>query len=70
MPKLRLMFSLVSRPFWCPMTMTETPPSRAQPPTIGRVVPVEPVAVQLDEVGEDGAEVVEACTAGGGGGPP
>ena len=65
MPKLRLRFSLVSRPFWCPMTMTDTPASRAQPPTIGRVVHVEAVAVELDEVGEDGAEIVERVRTAG-----
>ena len=36
----------------------------------GGVVAVEPVAVQLDEVGEDGAEVVEGVADAGGGGPP
>ncbi len=53
----------MSRPFWWPITITEVPPSRAQPPTIDGIVAVEPVAVELDEVGEDGAEVVERVRA-------
>jgi hypothetical protein len=34
MPKLRRRFSFVSRPRWCPMIMTVSPSSRAQPPMI------------------------------------
>jgi len=34
MPKLRTIFSLVSRPFWWPITITGSPLKRAMPPTI------------------------------------
>src|SRR6266446_6831232 len=34
MPKLRRIFSLVSRPFWWPMTTQGALPKRARPPTI------------------------------------
>ena len=70
MPKLRLRFSLVSRPFWWPMTMTDWPPEPRPAADDRGIVAVEPVAVQLDEVGEDGAEIVEGVAAGGDGGPP
>ena len=33
-PKLRTMFSLVFRPFWCPSTITGRSSSLAQPPTM------------------------------------
>src|SRR2546422_22881 len=36
MPKLRAIFSLVSRPFWWPITMQGVPLKRAKPPTIER----------------------------------
>ena len=64
-PKLRFRFSLVSRPFWWPITITETPASRAQPPTTAGSSQIEAIAVQLDEVGEDGAEIVEGVRAAG-----
>ena len=65
MPKLRLRFSFVSRPFWCPTTMTDTPAKPRPPADDRRVVHVEAVAVELDEVGEDGAEIVEGVRPAG-----
>jgi len=53
MPKLRAIFSRVSRPFWWPMTTIPCPSNRAQATDDRRVVPVEPVAVELDEVLEE-----------------
>src|SRR5688572_6301361 len=39
MPKLRAIFSRVSRPFWWPMTTTERPSKRASPPTMAASSP-------------------------------
>src|SRR6267378_4342551 len=50
MPKLRAIFSLVSRPFWWPITAQGAPLKRARPPTI---------AVQLLEVREERLHIVE-----------
>src|SRR5688500_1016981 len=39
MPKLRAIFSRVSRPFWWPITTTERPSKRARPPTMAASSP-------------------------------
>jgi hypothetical protein len=46
----------MSRPFWCPMTMTGSPDAGPAADD-RRVVPVGPVAVELDEVGEDALQM-------------
>ena len=64
MPKLRRIFSLVSRPFWCPTIATGRPAKLAEAGDDGRVVGELPVAVELDEVGHEGLDVVEGVRAG------
>ena len=59
MPKFRFVRSLMSRPFWWPMSATVRPSSLPSPATIARVVGAAAVAVQLEPVVEDPLDVVE-----------
>ena len=65
MPKLRAIFSRVSRPFWWPMATTLAPVEPGEAAHDGRIVTVEPVAVQLQEVLEEQAEEVARVRAPG-----
>ena len=58
-PKLRRMFSLVSRPFCGPMTVTGTPSSRAMPPTMASSSRTHAVAVQLEEIIKNEFDVIQ-----------
>jgi hypothetical protein len=58
MPKLRRIFSLVSRPFWWPMTMHGSLRSARGPDDRG-IVGVGAIAMQLLEMGEQRLDVVE-----------
>ncbi len=58
MPKLRMARSLVSRPFWWPITMHAWPLKRDQAADDGLVVRKGAVAMQFVEIGEDLAHVV------------
>ena len=62
-------FSLVSRPFWWPMTITVRPAKLASPPTSASSSPKRAVAVQLDEIGRRARRCSRARAAGPGGGP-
>src|SRR5436190_166119 len=47
MPKLRAIFSRVSRPFWWPMTTIPCPSNRARPPTIAESSPAWSAAIRF-----------------------
>ena len=62
MPKLRRIFSLVSRPFWWPTTATGRPRNVREAGDDGGVVGERPVAVQLDEVRHERLRRSRGCT--------
>ncbi len=59
MPKLRISFCFVSRPFCCPMTMTGLPSKKAMPANDRGIVGKGAIAMQLHEVREQPLDVVE-----------
>ena len=63
MPKLRAMFSRVSRPFWWPISDHRLAVEAREAADDGLVVAVDAVAVQLDPVLEEQSHEVEGVRA-------
>ncbi len=63
MPKLRAMFSRVSRPFWWPTTTTGAAVEAREAADHGLVVAVDPIAVELHPVLDEQSDEIEGARA-------
>ena len=59
LPKFRWMFSFVSRPFWCADHHAADAVDRRESGGHRAVVPVETIAVQLNEIAERQPQIIQ-----------